>query len=559
MSDSSLTPILTPILATRQTVVTLFLFGSVIIPNEISAENIEFSTKDGRHKTRGTVASFITPDGEITKLPRSITRELKVVIKRQDGTTTAPIQLSTLSDKTLGDITNFVIRSRKREQVEKPATDKPTDFFLKNQKRLIALATDYSALGPINQVDPVAKEQYLTELNAYKKELGPSANTDWAVRFTLAFLAGEYGSNKYGEMYLIAKDCKDFWPAWQTAIIFSLRYRADINECIQLMDQFLDELTEYRKTHENGSNVETLKNTGHAALWLREAASLLESSGLASDSGSNRLKQIQLSSTVTTLIKTSEIPDAVLDQAKKRRLELEKERIANEAEAHRIKQLALDKRIRECRKLLQQFVTTYDKQWEYGKEAFDRQQLITVEAHQHFQTADQKFRSANRRCTEWSIIASRPLGEDASDSEVRYKQNAEDRAEFYRREQDRYYYEMKTRRSIFYMHRQKLAQTHSVLADFVNRGKNQLILFESNYVDTIKADQALKQDYIDFTDKVKAVIAQLPPMPTITIAPKDDVKLQTHAADQAQREKVSELSFSLSVDLRLFLAQLAAP
>ena len=85
-----------------------------------------------------------------------------------------------------------------------------------------------------------------------------------------------------------------------------------------------------------------------------------------------------------------------------------------------------------------------------------------------------------------------------------------------------------------------------------------MILFESNYVDTIKADQALKEDYIDFTDKIKAVIGQLPPMPTLIIAPKKDPKADAQATEQTQREKVNALSSLLSVDIKAFLDQLAA-
>ncbi len=518
--------------------VVLFISSSMASLH-LSAQEIEFATKDGKHKTRGTVASFVDANGNVTKLPRSITPDTQVVIKRQDGTTTPPIQISTLSNKTRTAITNFVIRARKGAQGAKTATDEPTDFFLKNRKQLIELANKHTDLGPIDEVDPAAKEQYLTELREYKKELGPAANSDWAVRFMLTYFAGEYGENKYGEMYLIAKDTKDFWIAWQTTIIFSLRYRENINSCIKLMDQYLAELTQFQKQNLLAPNRQQLEKAGHAALWLRETASILEKSGVADESDLKRLKQIQISNTVTTLIKTSEIPDAVLDEAEVRRQRIEKERIEAEAEAARIKKLALDNRIRECRDLLEQFMKSYNKQWEYGREAFDRQQVITNEANQYFLEADQKFREASRRSTEWNIIASRPLGEDPTDAEIRYKQNAEERAAFYQRERNRYYYEMRTRQRTLYMHRQKLAQAHTVLADFVNRGKNQLILFESNYVDTIKADQALKDDYIDFTDKVKAVIGQLPPMPTLIIAPKKDPKADAQAAEQTQREKVS--------------------
>jgi DNA-nicking Smr family endonuclease len=556
MSDSRFSPML----CKPSTLAMLFLLvGSSMASLHLSAQEIEFATKDGKHKTRGTVASFVNANGNATKLPRSITPDTQVVIKRQDGTTTPPIPISTLSDKTRTAITKFVVRARQGAKGAKTGTDEPTDFFLKNRKQLIELANKHADLGPIHEVDPAETEQYLTELREYRKELGPAANSDWPVRFMLAYFEGEYGENKYGEMYLIAKDTKDFWSAWQTTIIFSLRYRESITACVKVMDQYLAELTQFRKQELLAPNRQQLEKAGHAALWLRETASIVEKSGLASESELKRLKQIQISNTVTTLIKTSEIPDAVLDEAEARRQRIEKERFEAEAEAHRIKKLALDNRIRECRDLLEQFMKSYNKQWEYGREAFDRQQVITNEANQYFQEADQKFREASRRSTEWSIIASRPLGEEPTDAEIRYKHTAEERAEFYQRERNRHYYEMRTRQRTLYMHRQKLAQAHAVLADFVNRGKNQLILFESNYVDTIKADQALKQDYIDFTDKVKAVIGQLPPMPTIIIAPKKDPKADAQAAEQTQREKVSALSSLLSVDIKTFLDQLAAP
>ena len=537
----------------------ILLFGSILCSSTLSAQEIEFATKDGKHTTRGTIASFVNVNGNATKLPRSLTADTQVVIKRQDGTTTPPIQLSKLSDKTRTAITNFVVRTRKGERGTKHATDKPSDFFLKHQQRLIGLATEHAELGPIDQVDPVEKEQYLSELRAYKKELGPDATSDWAVRFTLSYLEGEYGANKYGELYLLAKNSRDFWIAWQSAVIFALRYRENISDSITVMDLYLAELSDYQKREAENPNPQALEKAGHAALWLRETVKLVQSSGLANEPEVKRLKQIQISTAVKRLIKSSKIPDAVLEEAENRRRVIEKERRDAETEAQRIKQMALDKRIRECGDLLDRFMKSYDKQWESGIETFDRQQVLTNEASQNLQETEKRVRDYRRSNVEWTIIASRDLGEEPTGREIRYQQEAQSRAKFYLRELNRALFEARQRLIVFNTERQRLAQTHAMLADFVNRGKNQMILFENYHLDTIKADPTLKQVYIEFTDKVKAVVAQFPPMPTIVVPRKNDTKLEAQSLSQEQRDKTNGLSFSFTVDLKDFLHRLSTP
>ncbi len=526
---------------------------------DLSAQEIEFATKDGQHKIRGTVASFIGSNGDATKLPRSITPTTQVVIKRQDGTTTSPIEISKFSDRTQAAITRFVIRARRGSPDDKPETDKPSSFFLDNRQQLLALADNYSELGPIDQVDPDAKEQYLSDLRAFRKELGPKANSDWAVRFTLAYLAGEYGADKYGEMYLLAKDTKQFWIAWQTAIIFSLRYRGKISDCVRLMDQHLAELTAFRKQEAIAPNRQKLEKAGHAALWLREAAKLVESSGLADDVQLKRLKQIQVSATVTTLIKTSEIPDAVLEEVENRRRASEEERRKAEEEANRIKQLELDKRINACRQILDQFILSFEDKWQTGRKEFDRQEIVTRDAQGYYNDALTQWQAAHRNYVHWSRIASQGLEEDASSLERSLHLEAEHKA-------DKYYQERKTAgkkkdaaKRYLYMARQRLVQMHYILANFVNLGKNRMFLFESHHLETIKEDEPLKQVYLDFTDKLKVIIAKFPPMPTVMIPPKNNVKLEAAAISQAQKEKVNDLSFFLTVDIQTFLDQLAAP
>ena len=542
----------------RRLITVVVLLGGVQFPCLLAGEEIEFATKDGQHTTRGTISSFLNANGDETLLPRSLTPDTQVVIKRLDGTETPPIKLSALSEKTRKAITDFVVKARRAEPGPDIETEKASIVFRQHQQQLIDFATELARLGPMDQVPSFEKEQYLAELREYKNELQREAASDWAVRFTLAYLEGEYGENKYGEIYLIAKESRDFWIAWQSAIIFSLRYRENISDTLKLMDQYLTELTDFRKRDADAPNLLTLEKAGHAALWLRETAKLLESSGLATDTELKRLKQIQISTTLKTLIKNSKIPDAVLDAAENRRREIEKERRDAEAEANRIKQLALDKRIRECSDILNRFIQSYDNQWESGTEAFDRQRVIANEASQNLREAEERLRDSRQSHFEWSLIASRDLGEDPTDAEIRYQQHAQDRANFYLREENRAAFEARQRQFVFNTERRKLTQAHATLADFVNRGKNQMILFENHHLDTIKADAKLKQIYLEFTDKIKAVVAQLPPMPTIMPPRKNQAKLEAKTRGQELREKTNELSFSLTVDLKHFLEQLAA-
>lgn len=51
----------------------ILLVGSILVSFTLSAQEIEFTTKDGKHTTRGTIASFVNANGDATKLPRSLT------------------------------------------------------------------------------------------------------------------------------------------------------------------------------------------------------------------------------------------------------------------------------------------------------------------------------------------------------------------------------------------------------------------------------------------------------------------------------------------------------
>ena len=86
-----------------------------------------------------------------------------------------------------------------------------------------------------------------------------------------------------------------------------------------------------------------------------------------------------------------------------------------------------------------------------------------------------------------------------------------------------------------------------------------MILFENHHLGTIKADPTLKQVYVQFTDKVKAIVAQSPAMPTVVVPRKNDAKLEAQSLSQEQRDKTNELSFSFTVDLKDFLDRLSTP
>ena len=86
-----------------------------------------------------------------------------------------------------------------------------------------------------------------------------------------------------------------------------------------------------------------------------------------------------------------------------------------------------------------------------------------------------------------------------------------------------------------------------------------MILFENNFLDVIQDDDDLKTVYLDFTDKMKKVIAKFPPMPTVNVPSKPDPRLKDRAISKEKRDKVSDLSYTLAVDLRDFIDQLVKP
>ncbi len=523
------------------------------------AEELEFTTSDGKYTARGKISSFIDSDGKTTKLPRSLNLKTQVIIELPNGIKTSPIPLSQLSKSTRAKISDHVVSQRKLVVDDKPIVTTATKNLLDQQEKLEALIEQYSGLGPMNEVESFEKEQYLEEIQNYKKDIGRNAAEDWAIRLILTYLEGEYGENKYGSTYLIAKDTQHFWPAWQAATIFSLRYRESIAGTIKLMDQYLAELGQVAKKKPGEGDATELRNAGQAALWLREAAAIIENSGLANDKELKRLKQIQISTTVVSLIKNGEIPDDALDKAAQRRLEIEEQQRKKRAEEARIKALAKDKKIAECKRILEQFMEEYDRQWEYGLEAFDRQAIITADAKRYLEEADLRFQISARQSFEWSVRANVDLGDDPTDEEIREKRRAEELATFYRAEEYRDYRECTLRLNQLNLERQRLAQAHAILANFVNQGKNKMILFENNYLEAIQDDNALKTVYLDFTEKMKAVIAKFPPMPTVSVPSRPDPRLEERAISEAKRGQVRDLSFDLTVDIQQFLTRLVSP
>ena len=536
----------------------LLLIASMIsVP--LFAEEAEFTTSDGKYTTRGVISSFIDSDGKSTKLPRSLNLETQVIIELADGTKTRPIPMSQLSKKTRTTISKHIARQRKLAGDDKAPLTAASKTLLDHQAQLRARIEKHAGLGAMDQIEGFEKEQYLEEIRDYRKDIGREATSDVAIHFILSYLEGEYGENKYGVAYLLAKDTKNFWPAWQSTVIFSLRYRQNLSDTIKLMNQYLDELGTVAKQKPNAQDPVELKKAGRAALWLREAAAIVEKSGLADDSELKRLKQIQISTTVVTLIKTSGIPEAMLDEVAQRRLEIEAQLRKAEAEEQRIKALAKDKKTAECRRILEQFMKSYDRQWEYGLEAFDRQAIITNEAERYYLEADRRYQLSARQSFEWSIRANRDLGDDPTDAEREEKERAQEYADFYRRQEIRDRRERNLRLNQLNFENQRLAQCHLVLANFVNQGKNNMILFENNFLDVIQDDNDLKTVYLDFTEKMKSVIAKFPSMPTVQVPAKPDPRLEQKALSEEKRDKISDLSFTLAVDLQDFLDQLVKP
>ncbi len=537
--------------------VSMCLASMISVP--LFADEVEFSTSDGNYTTRGEISSFIDSEGKAVNLPRSLNSGTQVIIELPDGTKTRPIPIFQLSKKTRTTISRHIVRQRKLAGDNKVPLKVASEALLHHQAQLKALIKRYTDLGPMNELEAFEKEQYLEETQDYRKDIGREAAADEAIHFILTYLEGEYGANKYGASYLIAKDTRNFWPAWQASLIFSLRYRESLADTIKLMNQYLDELGTFAKQDTNAQDAAELQKAGHAALWLREAAAIMEKSGLADDPELKRLKQIQISTPVVTLIKHSGIPESMLDQAAQRRLELEAQRRQAEEEEQRIKTLAKDKQNAECKRILEQFMQSYDRQWENGLEAFDRQSIISVDAERQFERADQKYQLSARRSFEWNMVAARDAGEDPTDAELRTLWWANNLANTFRREEIRDYRERQQYLNQLNFEKQRLAQYHMILANFVNQGKNKMILFENNFLDVIQDDNELKTVYLDFTDKMKKVIAKFPPMPTVNVPSKPDPRLKDRAISKEKRDKVSDLSYTLAVDLRDFIDQLVKP
>jgi len=525
----------------------------------LSAQEIEFETKDGKYKARGTILSFVDDKGNAIALPTSLPPGTEVMFKELDGNTAQKFQYSQFTKTTQSAIKNHIVNARKAAAKPKPTVDGVSEFFVKHRNQLNALVEQYSDLGPIDTVEDFEKEQRLKEVRKFKKEIGRAAAADWPIRLTLAYLEGEYGENKYGEMHLIAKNTKECWPAWQAAITFSLRYRENISHTIRLMDQYLVELDQVAKENANAKNKQRIQIAGHAALWLRETAAIVAESGLTSDSEVKRLKQIQISNTVKSLIKQSGIPAKDLDAADKRRQEIEKERQLAKANADQIKQLALDQQVAACNRLLEQYIQTFTRDLETHTEEFDRQSLITTDVQRYFHEADLRWETAAVLYYQLKREANVELGDDSTDEERAKRALARRRLPFLRIQMDRAFQEKIVQFNLLIAERRRLAEERLNLANFINKWKNKMILFESDYVEAINADDPLKQVYFEFTARVKDEIAKYPPMPTVVVPGKNDARLERLNGIQEQREKVKALSFLFAVDVQNFLDQLGNP
>lgn len=116
---------------------------------------------------------------------------------------------------------------------------------------------------------------------------------------------------------------------------------------------------------------------------------------------------------------------------------------------------------------------SYEKQWQYGVDAFDRQEIITRESQRKYHFAEQKRRSIARQTIEWNIRANRDLGEDPTDFAIREKRRARETFNILSDQQDRSYYETKLSFNHFNFEKQRLMQARTILANFVNKAKNQ--------------------------------------------------------------------------------------
>lgn len=548
---------------------------------------IRFATADGKFEITGKIVQFMV-DGREIEPPRTIASNvndtnLSIVIAREDGTQTAPVPLAKLSKETLEAIRASLKQPQApasqdpgstTEPTEEPADDsadaptaprksppavkKPeknpistdTELFRNHSDRLEEIVSEYreAKKKPGNAQNNVEFQNAMSrDIRALRSKVG-AGKKDAIFDFVLSYLESDLGVNKTGNLLSIAKSHEGHWYAWRAAIASTIRHQG-VSRISNLLVQFKEELVDYCNKRLDEPETDKIANeldeAAKAIAWLQDTCRVILASGTTKHKTIERLASDDDLAAIVVKI----------DTFAKHRLEVAQKRTQDQAEREAARKAELTRLASDLTKQLTQWQKNYERIWVTGLSAFQNQQQTFQRAYREYEVASDQLSRARSELS--SAKSARDSAKNDVDRETDPKQLAKAQAELTKQEARVATWEaqeqLANERSI-QLHQfaeveyAKLSQIYQQLAVFQNEAKNMAILFEHQFKEAILFDMALKQMWIDFTNKVKLLSSQFPAMPTLMIRGKNKLELQ--------KEKELELYLSIRVDLGDFFKTL---
>lgn len=515
-----------------------FVFFSVLLNRFDSfAEEIIFSTKDGKFSTSGVVADYFLLGKRIPK-PENLRRGVSITIQKSDGVVSPQVPLDILSDETLAAIdVNFLIRSPLRE-VEKAVLQQHRDGI---NKMLEGGGRD--------------------EIKRLRRELGSDARSDAVFDFVLSYLEFEAGESRSGKLIAIASKYDGHFEAWKAAV-FSTLGEKGADRAVNVLEKARSEIVKYGTLllqHKDEDFVEQeLDRIAEFSAWLLSTSQLFENSEATKSVVPGKIINDAELSQVLAQLKTF--------KERRREREVTDFEIANnllQEEEERKKALARDAYAK-----IVEWENRAVKIWENGLAAFFTQQKIFQSASTEMQIAHNQWQQAYSRKTqaesevrsaESLVQSAERMLEDAELDELGDAQAELSRATTalttattkfatWEAQEQIAYTQYSARQSVAYAELSRLRGIYQQLALFVNESKNLAILFENHYLDAFEYDEELKKKWLGFTDRLKLTISQFPAMPSI--------QLPRVSGRRKQAELEKELLKKIDFDITNFWDQI---
>ena len=518
----------------------LGLAWCAMIPTAGIAQTIKFSTADGKFEVSGKIVGFIR-DGERIAVPKAISRDLSILIEKEDGALTPPVPVRTLSEATLRTISNVFLKKQSKKSV-----DTDTEAFRNHFADLANLYNDYKREAGGARIE---NKELRSRIRNLRRKVGAAGRGDGIFDFVLSFIECGLGDDRSGKLLSIAKDHDGHFDAWKAAVTMTLHYNGASKASVVLTrfkDHIITFCEEKLDPPQNQESASDLDRAAKAAAWLLTTCEEFQASGASNSDNPSKILADQ--SLLNVLAK--------LETFGERKEDANQKRFAANALQEAEKERQLESLASEADGKLTDWQLQADKIWNSGvtafnvqKKQYDSSYIASVGAHRQHDLAYRKKQEAEselRQAESQLDAAEEPDDIKKAQSEVTKasaKHATWEAEEAIAREKCRQF------DAILYNEEQKLRFLFQQLAAFVNNSKNMAIMFESNYLEAFKSDESLKAKWIDFTDRLKLMIRQFPAMPTI--------RVPQNSRKETLAEKENELYKKIEFNLDAFFTELS--